>query len=350
MQKVFKLPSNKRIIADIFIPTTNRKAALLQCLDSLNSQTKKTFRVIIIGQKSDKEIFRLIEKYKCLKIVYLVQKQRGLIGAANEALKISRAPIFVRIDDDVILDPLWFSELTKTFVSNRKIGGVTGPTIMSKKGIASRDLTNYLVTFSKSNNIFHRLIGWIYLDLLYEGRIFDVSTFLPSGVFTIGSNFKSSLKLRGLLRVNNLEACNWSARTKLLKKVGGFDEIYVKGLGDYHEADAALKIKSLGYYLIFNPRVKLQHNVESGHIPKARPAPYYRIQNFIIFYFRFFRIKNLSQLTRFSINLFLQNCYFLFRFITTGNIYQLTAIIGTLIGIMKVIFIKKSYSVIVEKG
>lgn len=324
--------------ADIFVPTSNRLDALEQCLGSLSKQSNKNFRVLLVGLCENENVQKLITRFPQIEIKYFIQKDKGLIGAANEALQVSENEIFVRIDDDTIHDELWFENIIKTFESDEKIGGVTGPTIMSEEGVKSRDLTAYLEKFKTSKNILFRFFYLLYNNYLYENKMYEVSQFLKSGVFTLGSNFKESVNLSAPIEVNNLEACNWSARTALLKQIGGFDKIYVNGLGDYHEADAALKIKKLGYKLIFNPKVKLKHNVEEGKVDKARPAPYWRIQNFIIFYFRFFDIESIDQLLQFLINVLLQNGYYLFRFFTTGKLNQLGALPGTIVGFTKVIF------------
>lgn len=323
--------------ADIFVPTSNRLDALEQCLESLSKQSRRDFRVLLVGLRADEQVEKLILKFPQIEIQYFIQKKKGLIGAANEALQVAENEIFVRIDDDTVQDEFWYENIIKTFESDEHIGGVTGPTVMSEEGVKSRDLTAYLEKFKKSSNPFLRAFYSLYNDYLYEGKMYEVSQFLKSGVFTLGSNFPQAATLPAMLPVNNLEACNWSARTAILKEIGGYDEIYVKGLGDYHEADAALKIKKAGYELIFNPKVKLKHNVEVGIVAKARPAPYWRIQNFIIFYFRFFDIESLDQWFRFMTNVLLQNGYYFFRFCTTGKLSQLGALPGTLVGFMKVI-------------
>src|SRR3989338_1235546 len=323
--------------ADIFVPTSNRIDALEQCLESLSKQSRRDFRVLLVGLRKDENVEKLITKFPQIEIEYFIQKKKGLIGAANEALQVAENEIFVRIDDDSIHDEFWYENIIKTFESDEKIGGVTGPTVMSEAGVKSRDLTAYLEKFKNSRNPFLRAFYSLYNDYLYENKMYEVSQFLKSGVFTLGSNFKEASNLPASIEVNNLEACNWSARTALLRQIGGFDEIYVKGLGDYHEADAALKIKKTGHVLIFNPKVKLRHNVEVGTVDKARPAPYWRIQNFIIFYFRFFDIESIGQFVRFLTNVLLQNGYYVFRFFTTGKLSQLGALTGTFVGFAKVL-------------
>ena len=326
--------------ADIFIPTSNRIDALKKCLDSLNSQTSKDFKVFLVGLKKDKEVGKLVAKFKDLNIDYFLQKKRGIIGAANEALKKAKGEIFIRTDDDVILGKDWFKNIVEPYRADKKIGGVTGPTIMNKRGIESRDLTSFLNNFKKRQNLFSKLLNLIYYRYIYEGKIKEVSLFLKSGAFTLGSNFPDCLKIKKIIEVDNLEACNWSCREKLLKSLGGFDEIYLKGLGDCSEADIPFKIKKLGYKIVFNPKAKLEHHVEIGSVQKARPASFYRIQNFIIFYHRHFPIKSPDQLSRFMVNLVMQNGYYFYRFLTTGNFNQLGAIPGTMVGLFRAYVLK----------
>lgn len=321
--------------ADIFIPTSNRINALAQCMKSLDRQTFKNFKIYLVGIEKSVSVEELLRDYIDLEVEYFIQKKPGIIGAANEALEKARNEIFIRIDDDVVLDDAWFENLIKTFEADVKIGGVTGPTIMSEEGIKSRDLTAFLDKFSKSKNFALRWLSYFYSSYIYENKIYDVSKFLRSGAFTLGSNFENCLKIKSQLEVDNLEACNWSCRMEILKKNGGFDEVYLKGLGDYHESDAAFMIKESGYKLIFNPLVKLKHNVEIGKVKKARPMPYYRIQNFFIFYGRHIKIKSLDHLMRFMANVFLQNGYYIFRFLTTGSFDQFGAIPGTFVGIVR---------------
>ena len=279
------------IDADIFIPSSNRIDSLKTCLDSLDRQTNKNFHIIIAKIRENKAVDHLLKKYPRLSIYSFVQVKRGLIGAANESLGKSRYPIFIRVDDDVEMKPFWFDSLIKTYRADKTIGGVTGPTIMSKDGLNSRHLTKFIGEIQSNDNMLFRVIKG-YLKIIYEDKMYEPSMFLKSGAFTLGSNYPKALKIKHLIDVDNLEACNWSCRRNLLLKIGGFDESYTKGLGEFHEADAARKINCLGYRLIFNPQVQLKHNVEQGKVQDARGESFWRIQNFVLFYFRFNRIKN----------------------------------------------------------
>lgn len=321
--------------ASIFIPTSKDAFTLNRCLKSLNQQTVKEFEIILVGIKENSQTRTLLEKYNNLNINYFIQKKRGLVKAANEALKCAQGNFLIRIDDDVEVSKNWFKNILLTFNKHEGIGAVTGPTIIKSEDIKSRDSINFLLKFTKSKNLLFRFIGLIYSSYIYENKLFKVSSFLKSGAFTIGANFHDCLKIKGILEVENLEACNFACKIALLKKIGGFDEIFNKGLGEYHEADVAFKIRKEGYKILFNPKAIVHHKINNFGTTITRPDSYNRIRNFIIFYYRHIKIINIDYFLRFMTNLIFQNSYYIYKFLTSGNIDQLGSIPGTLSGLLK---------------
>ncbi|QQG44069.1 MAG: glycosyltransferase [Candidatus Roizmanbacteria bacterium] len=318
---------------DIFIPTSKDTHVLKKCLKSLNVQSVKNFTIILIGLNKDPAIEKLISRFNNLKINYFIQQKKGLVEAANEALIKSNGDIFIRVDDDVTVTKNWLKNILITFNKESKIGGVTGPTLVNEKVLNSRDSLNFILRFKNSNNPFSKLLNYVYETYLYENKMFEVGKFLRSGNFSIGANFSTCLKIKSQ-EVENFEACNFACKTSLIKRLGGFDETFAKGLGDYHEADMACKIRKSGYKIIFNPQAIVHHHIEAGGKIKSRPDSYNRIKNFIIFYRRHMKISSFDTLLRFSINVILQNGYYLYKFLTTGNISNLGSIPGTITGLL----------------
>ncbi|CAN5192093.1 hypothetical protein BH09PAT2_BH09PAT2_01600 [soil metagenome] len=322
--------------ADIYIPTANNTRALTECLDSLQTQTYKDFSVILVGIKKNKNISELIKKYTDLDINYLVQSAPGLVQAAQDAFNISTSDVFIRIDDDVVTQPDWLQNIINIFSKESDVGGVTGPTLTSQEGRKSRDLFLFFEKTRKSSNLFWKLVNKIYIQYIYENRLYDIGHFMRSGAFTLGSNFETSLTLKQPIEVDNLEACNMAIRSSLLKQFGGFDLIFNRGLGEYHEADIAYKIKKAGYKVIFSSKVRLQHKVETTETAsKPRADAFHRISNFIIFYKRHIGIRNPDYLARFLTNVCFQNAYYGYKFLTTGDWHQLGALAGTIYGLLK---------------
>lgn len=317
----------------VFIPTGNRASSLEIVLKSLTKQDYTNFEVIIVDYKSKDDTFKIIDKYiRKLKIKVIEQKTKGLVKAANIALRQAKGQIFVRTDDDVLVSRGWLKAISKTFSSNKNVGGVTGPTVIPINFRKNRDLFIFEQKL-KEGNILWKIIGKLYFNYFMEGEPYRVSHWFDSGAFGLGSNFEAAEK-EPLQEITNLEACNFSVRTLLLKRVGGFDTSY-SGVGEYHEADAASKIKNLGYKLIFNPEVYLNHRPSQEGFFKERPASYSRMINFVIFYMRHIKPNTLRKLSRFALYLIFLDCYYFFMAVKTANIYQLGAIPGTLMGLIK---------------
>ncbi|MDA1317044.1 MAG: glycosyltransferase family 2 protein [bacterium] len=314
-----------KYLATICIPTTRSEDAIYDCLDSLETQSNKSFQVIIVSKSKTKNVATQARSYS-YPISKVIQKREGLVGAMNDGLDKTKTEYFIRIDDDVTLDKRWFEHIILPF-KKKNVGGVTGPTLIDKTRLKERDVFAFL-TQIKKNNLLRKLI----IEYLYENKIFEVSTFLKSGVFTLGSNFKEYIPKKSV-QVNNFEACNFAVRTNLLKKLGGFDDVFAKGLGEYHEADIAMKIQKAGYSILFHPKAIAHHTIsrDSG---TTRKDAYHRIQNFIHFYKRHFIIDSLDDLMRFSTNLLVQNCYYVYTGIKRRDISQFGSLLGTLKGLL----------------
>ncbi len=317
----------------VFIPTGNRKESLKKVLDSLKNQTYKNFETIIVDYRSKNEVFKLIDEYKkILNIVIINQMEKGLSRAANLALEKAKGEIFIRTDDDVVMRERWLESIKETFGQDERIGGVTGPSIIPEEYIKNRDLFSFERKF-KDGNFFWKIIGEIYFNFLMEGEPYKVSHWFKSGAFSLGSSYPGSLK-ENFQEVNNLEACNFSVRTNLLRRIGGFDVTYT-GVGDYHEGDASFKIKNLGYKLIFNPKVILYHCPSQDGFFNDRPSSYPRMVNFIIFYLRNIKLDSFSKGVRFVSYIIFQDCYYFYQFIITKQSSQLGAIRGSVVGFLE---------------
>lgn len=321
------------MIVSIFIPTGNRAISLDKTLQSLRTQSYKRFEVIIVEYKSSDNTTDIIKKYSHhFDIKIIRQKTKGLSKAANLALKQTKGKIFIRTDDDVVMSPNWLRAIVDTFNSSKKIGGVTGPTIIPLAFRKNRDLFIIEERFNKGNFIW-KLIGKLYFGYFMEGEPRKVSYWFESGAFGLGSNFPESKK-EPTQEVTNLEACNYSVRTSLLRKVGGFDTSY-SGVGEYHEADAAFKIKDLGYKLIFNPKASLSHCPSKQGFYNDRPESYSRMTNFIVFYRRHIKLNSVRKFLRFIPYLVFLNAYYIYTAIRTKQPKQLGAVPGTIMGFLK---------------
>lgn len=225
----------KQSLLTIFIPTGGRQKSLRKVLKCLSTQSFKKFEVLVVDFKYDSENKNLCNFFKNkINIQYLIQNKKGICNAANIALSKSKTKYFARIDDDVLIPKNWAKNIINNFRKSNRIGAVTGPTIIPRKYLLSRDLFYFENKFKKGN-LFFRLIGKIYFSYFLENNPYKLAYWFKSGAFSIGSNFINKNK-KEILEVDNLEACNFTVKTSILKKIKGFDEGFV-GACEYNEAD-----------------------------------------------------------------------------------------------------------------
>ncbi len=310
--------------ATICIPTTRTSDSLALCLASLERQSRQDFEVLLIMKDTDTSPIK-----STVPLRIISQKRAGLVGAMNDALEHVKTPLTIRIDDDVVVAPSWFEAIVQSF-SQKDVGGVTGPTLISADELSSRDLMKWITRLEKSDNILLKPLKWLYFDFIYQGQIKEIGRFLPSGVFSLGSNFEASLRLKNPIEVDHVEACNFAFRTELLQRFGGFDPRFTKGLGDYHEADISFKVTKAGYRILFDPKAIAHHHIGTG-VAEDRGEAYDRMRNFVRFYKRHLSTQSPDGWIRFAANISIQHVYFFYKWLKTGHVDNLGGPIGTVV-------------------
>ncbi|MFA5156178.1 MAG: glycosyltransferase family 2 protein [Candidatus Omnitrophota bacterium] len=315
------------------ISTYNRNEDLTRCLESLAKQTYPDFDIIIANGGDYDGVKRVTDNFKNLRIKIFTQERKGIVEARNMCWRESDADIACLIDDDLVVSPGWIEAIRETFLSDEKIGGVSGPTIIPEERMKNRDLSLFLGQFRSSRNIFLKIAGKMYLNIILENKVNEVGKILDSGTFTPGSNFPDCLKLPAPVEVDYLEACHMCFRRLLFEKINGFDYSYT-GTGEWNEPDFAFKVRGLGYKLIFNPKAVTRHYISQGGVFKARTYAYERSRNFIYFYLKNVKVNSLNKFFRFGTNLLFINLYWLYKFLQSKNTDWLCGIWGTVKGLL----------------
>jgi len=315
----------------VAISTFNRNDDLSRCLDALRKQTFHDFEVIISNGAGPEGVRRIAEKFGDLRIKIISQNRKGIVEARNLGWLHSKADVVCFIDDDLVVTPDWLTHIKETFLSDEKIAGVSGPTIIPLERQKNRDLALLLDKFTHSGNALLKFLGKIYLSIILENKMNEVGKILRSGAFSPGSNYKTCLDLAGPVEVDYLEACHMCFRRKLLDELNGFDYIY-EGTGEWNEPDFSFKARAAGYRLIFNPKAVTYHYISQAGVFKARTNSYERSKNFIFFYMRWIKPNTLQKLIRFSCNIVFINLYWCYKFLQSRNPDWLMGIIGTFAG------------------
>jgi len=239
-----------RLRASIVIATLNRHQTLLRTLPEVLKQKDDFLEIVIIDQSDEipKEFLDFVKKEPKIKFWRFSIKK--LTTARNEGIKKAKGDIIIFLDDDSLI----FPGLIKAHLENYKdpeVGAVTGREVLEDK-------PNYS-TKGKGQVITKR------------GEIFPNTTSRDKG------------------EVDSLWGANMSIKKDILKKIGGFDDDILL-IRD--ETDVSLRIKLLGYKIIFEPKARIIHLQEK----KGGTRFDKRLQ----WYFKFFHDEIYFQLKYFS--------------------------------------------------
>ena len=319
----------------VIICTFNRDKSLKKCLESLAQQTFPHFEVIVVEGKSTDNTNNVIANYsKKLKIKKIIYKEKELARVRDQGWRKAKGELVSWIDDDVIVSKNWTKSIVKILDHYLDIAGISGPTIVPQEFLQNRDVFSF---YHQSGLI--GLLGKFWNYFFLEGKKFEVGKIFKSGAWSPGSNLPSSLKIKGLKEVDYLEACNMTLRRDLIVKAGGFDYGYA-GIAEWSELDLAMRIKELGYRLVFSSKVKVNHNISQEGVYSRRTQAKQRMENFFKFYFRHIFKFKIDYIFKFLFYLLFLNCYWIYKTMTTKNFDWLSGLLGTFTGV-KYIYVKK---------
>lgn len=214
------MKKESKVKVSIIIPSYNRARDLINCLRTVFKQDFNDFEVIVVDDGSTDNTKKALEEKDFLnKIIYLRDKERvGVSKTKNKGVKLAKGKYCWFLDSDtkiLSMKCLWF--LYKTSERNPQIGSLGCEIIQRGNDCLIREHTFF------SN------------DLTY---LFDS-------------------KNRVIMKsCDYLATCNCFVRTELLKKIGGFNELYFYG---YEDAELSKRILDLGYKNIIDSRVAVFH-------------------------------------------------------------------------------------------
>ncbi len=92
-------------LCDIVIPTRNRPAGLVRCLEGLLNQTMQDFGVVVVDDCSDTPPREIVERFAELDITLVeLPEQSGPAAARNAGVDRVTAELVIFLDDDVLPD------------------------------------------------------------------------------------------------------------------------------------------------------------------------------------------------------------------------------------------------------
>lgn len=243
----------KSPFVSVVIPTLGREKMLIDTLSDLLKQNYPNFEIIVVDQndKTNSKIKDFVEKNKKIKFVHLEQK--GTSGAKNVGARQAKGEIILFCDDDLKIEN---KDLITAHVKNyqdEKIGGVGGRVLMK--------------------------------DDRPTEQIRQVGKFKLFGLRII-NNFNANFRSE----IDHAFGCNESFLKKAFSKAGGFCTLF-GGTAYLEEPDLCLRVKKLGYKMVFEPEAVLSHlQVSSGgcRVKNDYQFRFWYLHNYTLLYLRHF--------------------------------------------------------------
>ncbi|MCK4437273.1 glycosyltransferase family 2 protein [bacterium] len=234
--------SDGQFTTSVIIATRNRKAELMCCLDSLLSQSVKTFELIVVDSSDDPSENTLREKIKNsdkrIQFTYICSTKVGLTFQRNLGIKKSHGDILIFLDDDTVLEKDYLQKHMETY-ENDSLGEIMGCSgvILGDKPYSS--------------------LGQLFRKIFLMTRPDVGSRILLSGFSTICA---FDFLLSTIKEVEVCCGCNVSYRKEVFQRFL-FDEQF-KGYGFMEDKDFSCRV-SRKFKLVVNPEIRLYHRASS---------------------------------------------------------------------------------------
>lgn len=199
----------------VIVAAYNSKRTISQCLASLFALDYPGYEVIVVDDGSTDGTPEICAAYESVRLIRL--DRGGPSRARNVGIDLAFGEIIAFTDSDCVVSRDWLREIEKGFVDER-VAGVGGNQV-SPEGESE---------FGRSVQEFFRAIGFV-TDYINLDRTLRETRHNPS--------------------------CNSAYRKSVLKEVGGF----VEGQFPCEDLELDLKIRKLGYRLIYNPNAVVGH-------------------------------------------------------------------------------------------
>ena len=110
---------------DLVVATVDRTAELERLLGSLERQTHRSFRIVLVDQNEDDRLTDLLRRHPSLEIEH-IREQRGLSRARNAGLSRVGADVVAFPDDDCVYPEDLLERVAHRFAADPSLGGLTG--------------------------------------------------------------------------------------------------------------------------------------------------------------------------------------------------------------------------------
>jgi glycosyltransferase involved in cell wall biosynthesis len=216
----------------VAIPTYKRPDFICRSVTSLFKQLRGPCEIIVVSREDDQQtneaVANLFRKAPAgIKTINIRIREPGFLPPINAAIGAASGDVLAFLDDDAEAHPDWLARIADQY-SSLNIGGVGGRYINYFSGV----LQHYPPARVVGKVFWYgRCVGNLYRDCMFK---------LPVDVdFLIGGNMS--------YRLNVLRQCSPDHRLN-------------SNVAAHWEVDIGLQVKRLGYRIIFDPSIRVDHH------------------------------------------------------------------------------------------
>jgi len=209
----------------VIIAVRNEKKHIKECVNALYQQDyEEPYEVIIVdGESTDGTYEELQELQKKYNFTLLKNKKKNAAAGRNLGIQKATGEYVAFIDADAIPYPDWLTKIQET-IKKTDADGVGGPDLLPPE----------------TNKISY-MIGITMTSPLARGGKLN-----PSTQHTLLEEEKY---------VEHIPTCNICYKKETIKKIGLFDEEFIKG----QDLELNYRLNKAGYKLYYTPEIKVTH-------------------------------------------------------------------------------------------
>lgn len=224
------------ITVAVAICTRDRTVPLERALLSLRDLRERPEAILVIDNAPRSEDTRLLVARAFPEVRYIREQTPGLDFARNRALREASQGVVAFLDDDVVVEPDWLSEIRHVFAMDPSVGlctGRVGPLFMETAG----------QRLFEANGGFARGEQRIELPAAEGRRLHGLPAPLIAWSISVGSG------------------CSLAVRRAPALERGGFDEALDLGetLPGGGDLDMIWRMARSGHRVVYEPRVRALH-------------------------------------------------------------------------------------------
>ncbi len=168
---------------DLVVATVDRVAELERLLASLEVQTHRAFRVLLVDQNEDDRLEPILPEQRPFDLVRL-RSERGLSRARNAALGEVKADLVAFPDDDCVFAPELLEQVARRLAGDPALDGLTGRAV-DEAGRSSQSWAQDPTSLTREN-LWNRAISFtIFLRAPLVARVGRFDEQLGLGAATL---------------------------------------------------------------------------------------------------------------------------------------------------------------------